>query len=839
MGRTRADRILRVGEILLGRDRAHPVTVAVGLIEHRLGDIGPAFHAAGTGQIVRAVPGLGIQQVEDRVRHVPGEREAAVLVVHHRHLRQFALRDPVGQAHHGLDEVMALADHPAGTQDVMARAVRDRDVARGLRLAVHAERRERLLLVVQFARSVEHIVARHVHQGDVVLRAHTRQQGRALSVRLPRQRTPFRRLGLVDRGVRARVDDRAVQRPVEPVVLGRVGEIERVDVVELEALQAVLLHVVADGVAELAVAAGDHRAARGHGPGVPEHRVVQVRLGAFGLLQRDRPVDVQVRVGEVHEGVRPLLLEAPVRVDEVRVRGAVLERLEAVAHASRHVDRLGRVEARGVHLAEALARAQVDPRAEHRAGRDADVLVPRLGVDAAGHALLRVERDVVLHRPEVGQAQRCHLRALPVLLEPAAVVAVHRQVEHDQAGDVRPLDLQFLLKIHESHSLIDIRNVPGPPRRAVLRPPVAAGRREASLALLLVPGLGGGLRGLPPGAVLGVPLDGLLESGFEVGVRGPPAELGLQLGGVDGVAAVVPRAVPDPVERVLVLAHHLQDHAQHGDVVPLAVRADQVGLADPAPGQDGPHAAGVVLGVDPVAHVLALAVQLRADAFEDVGDLARDELLHVLVRAVVVGAVGDRGPQTVGAGPRAHQHVAGGLGGRVRAGRMVRGGLGELRRIVPREVGGRLVGAHVVVSDAVLAHGLQQAERALHVRLEERLRVRDAVVVVRLGRVMHDRVVARHDPVEQLRVADVAVHELDTVLGKARDVLDVARVGQRVEHGHVHLGMIVDHVMHEIRTDETAATGHDNVLRNKFLFAHTFILSLLLNIIYLFSFFQK
>ena len=344
--------------------------------------------------------------------------------------------------------------------------------------------------------------------------------------------------------------------------------------------------------------------------------------------------------------------------------------------------------------------------------------------------------------------------------------------------------------------------------------------RPGLLALLLVPGLGGGLGGLPPGAVLGVPLDGGPQPGFEVGVRGLPAELGLQLGGVDGVAAVVPRAVPDPVERVLVLAHHLQDHTQHGDVVPLAVRADQVGLADTAPGQDGPHAAGVVLGVDPVAHVLALAVQLRADALEDVGDLARDELLHVLVRAVVVGAVGDRGPQTVGAGPRAHQHVAGGLGGRVRAGRMVRGGLGELRRIVQRQVAVHLVRAHVVVADAVLAHGLEQAERALHVGLEERLRVRDAVVVVRLGRVMHDRVVARHDPVEQLRVADVAVHELDTVLGQARDVLDVARVGQRIQHGHVHVRVVVHHVMHEIRTDETAATGHDDVTGNKRLFNH-------------------
>ena len=340
------------------------------------------------------------------------------------------------------------------------------------------------------------------------------------------------------------------------------------------------------------------------------------------------------------------------------------------------------------------------------------------------------------------------------------------------------------------------------------------------LALLLVPGLGSGLRGLPPGAVLGVPLDGGLQSGFEVGVPRHPTELGAQLGRVDRVPAVVARAVLDPVERVLVLAHHLQDHAQHGDVVPLAVRADQVRLADPAPGQDRPHAAGVVLGVDPVAHVLAPAVELRALPVQDVGDLARDELLHMLVRAVVVGAVGDRGPQTVGAGPRAHQHVAGGLGGRVRAGRMVRGGFREPGRVVQRQIAVHLVRAHVVIADAVFAHGLEQMERAFHVRSQERFRVRDRIVVMGLGRVVHDRVVARHDPVEQLGVADVAVHELDTILRQTRDILDVARIGQGIQHGHMHVRMVVDHVMHEIRTDETTATGHNDVLRSKRLFSH-------------------
>lgn len=340
------------------------------------------------------------------------------------------------------------------------------------------------------------------------------------------------------------------------------------------------------------------------------------------------------------------------------------------------------------------------------------------------------------------------------------------------------------------------------------------------LALLLVPGFGGGLGGLPPLAVVRVPVDGGLQAGLEVRVRGRPAQFGPQFRGIDRVTAVMARTVLHPVERVLVLSHHLQDHAKHGDVVFLAVRADQVGLADPAFGQDRPHAAGMVLGVDPVAYVLALAVQLRPLALEDVRDLAGDELLHMLVRAVVVRAVGNSGPQAVRAGPRAHQHVGRGLRARVRAGRMVRGGLRELGRIIQSEVAIHLVRAHVVVADAVLAHGLEQAERALYVRLQERFRIRDRIVVVGLGRVVHDRVVARHDLVEQLGVADVAMHELDTVLGKARDVLDVARISQSVQHGHVHVRVMVDHVMHEIRPDETTATGHDDVLRSKRLFSH-------------------
>ena len=327
--------------------------------------------------------------------------------------------------------------------------------------------------------------------------------------------------------------------------------------------------------------------------------------------------------------------------------------------------------------------------------------------------------------------------------------------------------------------------------------------------------LGGLLGRAPPGLVGDVPVDRLLEPLGEVGVGRPPAQLALELCAVDGVAAVVSGAVCDPVEVLGVAAHRLEDHAQDRDVVLLAVGADEVGLPRAALGEDVPDGRGVVLGVDPVADVLALSVELGADAVDYVRDLPGDELLHVLVGAVVVGAVGDRGAQAVGAGPCAHEHIGAGLGRAVRRGGLIGRLLGELGRVVERQVAVDLVGGDVVVADAVLADGLQQAEGALDVGAQERLRVGDGVVVVALGGVVHDGVVAGDQPVQQLGVADVAHDELDPILGQPRDVLGVAGVGQLVQDGDVHLGVVVHDVVHEVAADEAAAARDDDVLEKQ------------------------
>ena len=305
----------------------------------------------------------------------------------------------------------------------------------------------------------------------------------------------------------------------------------------------------------------------------------------------------------------------------------------------------------------------------------------------------------------------------------------------------------------------------------------------------------------------------------------PPAQLALQLRAVDGVAAVVAGAVGDPVEVLGVLSHRLEDHAENGDVVPLAVGSDEVGLPHAALGEDVPDGRGVVLGVDPVADVLALPVELGAHAVDDVGDLPGDELLNVLVGAVVVGAVGDRGAQAVGAGPGAHEHVGARLGRAVRGARVVGRLLGELGGVVERKVAVDLVGGDVVVADAVFPDGLQQAEGALDVGAKERLGVGDGVVVVALGGVVHDGVVARDELIEQPGIADVAHDELHAVGGEPRDILGVAGVGQLVQDGDVDVRVVLHDVVDEVAADEAAAARDDDVPGGEGLLCHMYVSS--------------
>src|SRR5450759_963301 len=188
--------------------------------------------------------------------------------------------------------------------------------------------------------------------------------------------------------------------------------------------------------------------------------------------------------------------------------------------------------------------------------------------------------------------------------------------------------------------------------RVTMVPPSDGGSRSATDLGVLH--FGRVLLWPPPCLVPAVPVDRRGQAVLEVAVPGGPTELGAQLRGVDRVPHVVAGAVADQVECILAQARELEDQLDHLAVVLLAVGADQVRLADLALVDDRPDGGVVVLDVDPVADVQPLAVELGADAVDDVGDLARDELLDVLIGPVGVRAVRDRGLHTERADPRAY-----------------------------------------------------------------------------------------------------------------------------------------------------------------------------------------
>ena len=120
----------------------------------------------------------------------------------------------------------------------------------------------------------------------------------------------------------------------------------------------------------------------------------------------------------------------------------------------------------------------------------------------------------------------------------------------------------------------------------------------------------------------------------------------------------MPRPIAYPVEVVGVAAHLGKDSAQHVEVISLAISADEVCLANAPAREYRPHRARMVFGMNPVAHIAPIAIQLRTYATEDVRNLAWNKLFDVLTRAIIIGAVTDRNRDTVGTVPCSDEQIA-------------------------------------------------------------------------------------------------------------------------------------------------------------------------------------
>ena len=319
---------------------------------------------------------------------------------------------------------------------------------------------------------------------------------------------------------------------------------------------------------------------------------------------------------------------------------------------------------------------------------------------------------------------------------------------------------------------------------------------------------------LPPSLMLEVPLDRLFDAVLELRLR-LPAKFRVDLRRVDGVAAVVALAVGDVLDEVFGLAELLEDGLDDVDVGALIVATDVVDLADAALLQDQVDGMAVVLDIEPVADVLAVAVNRQLLVGQRVDDHQRDKLLREVVRAVIVRAARDRHRNLVGAVVGHDEQVSAGLRSRIRARRLeVRLLREEEIRAVERQVAVDLVRRDLMVAvDAVLAAGVKQHARADDIRLQEDLRILDGAVDMRLRREVDDdvRLLLLEDAVDRTAVCDVRTDELEIILlHRTFKRLEVARVRQLVDADDAVARMLLEHVVNEVRANEAGTAGHDN-----------------------------
>ena len=84
-----------------------------------------------------------------------------------------------------------------------------------------------------------------------------------------------------------------------------------------------------------------------------------------------------------------------------------------------------------------------------------------------------------------------------------------------------------------------------------------------------------------------------------------------------------------------------KNRLQDLEVTPLAIGANQISLPQPALIQNGPYSTSMVINVNPITNIFAVAIQPRAFTASNALYHGRNELLFVLQRTIVIAAVRD------------------------------------------------------------------------------------------------------------------------------------------------------------------------------------------------------
>jgi hypothetical protein len=315
----------------------------------------------------------------------------------------------------------------------------------------------------------------------------------------------------------------------------------------------------------------------------------------------------------------------------------------------------------------------------------------------------------------------------------------------------------------------------------------------------------------PPGAVVRVPIDGGIEALLEV-VERFPLQLALGERRIDGVTAVVAEPIGHVTDQALGFAELFQDRFHRLDIRHLAVATEIVNGARLAFEQRGHDPGAMVLDVDPVAHIRAVAVNREAIVAHGVDDHEGDQFFGELIRPVVVRATGDDDFLAEGFVAGQRDQVGPGFARGIGRARLDRRLLGEPPRFTERPV--HFVGRDLDKPlDAVAPGAIEQDTGPNHIGVDEILGIVDAAVDVRFSGEIHDRVkrLAGHERVHLVGVRDIGFEKIVTLamfLGDSVQVREISGVREDIDISHRSRLVMFQNIPNKVAPDEATATGH-------------------------------
>ena len=145
----------------------------------------------------------------------------------------------------------------------------------------------------------------------------------------------------------------------------------------------------------------------------------------------------------------------------------------------------------------------------------------------------------------------------------------------------------------------------------------------------------------------------------------------------------------------------LTDRFDDGQIASLASCTDVVSMSRRPAFEDGDERPGMVVDIEPIANVLASAVDGQRTSKKRIGDGQRDQLLRELIGAIVIAAIGEQHRHAIGAVPRQGEVIRCSLASRVRRSGIVRRGFGE--RALVAQAAKHFVGRDVEEAECALS----------------------------------------------------------------------------------------------------------------------------------------